>query len=202
MDQITYKISWAPLARENKNGIITAHEIKRKQATAGGRPKPSTADSTYRNSENTSSFVSGFQPECKYKKSVRAFTAVRGGPFVEELTLEISNKLLSSEIRERDSWLLKLSLDFLNINEWCIVQKTLKIMSFICHTVYTNLSFINQCFPCQCLHTGKRNWNNWINPSLRPKKVPSHKVRTFKFCDECTALKNREDSKDIFTIIV
>ena len=62
------------------------------------------------------SFRKWFQPECKCKKSVRAFTAVRGGPFVEELTLEISNKLLSSEIRERDSWLSKLSLDFLEVH--------------------------------------------------------------------------------------
>ena len=32
--------------------------------------------------------------------SVRAFTAVRGRPFVEELTLEISERLLSSVMRE------------------------------------------------------------------------------------------------------
>ena len=63
------------------------------------------------------SFRKWFQPECKYNKSVRTFTAVRGRPFIEELTLKISNKLLSSVIRERDSWLLKLSLDFLKINE-------------------------------------------------------------------------------------
>ena len=83
MNQITYKIS---LARENRNGIITAHEIKRKKATAVGRPKPSIADTTYRNPENTFPFISGFQPGCKYNIFLPAFTAVRGGPLVEELT--------------------------------------------------------------------------------------------------------------------
>ena len=65
MDQITYKIS---LARENRNGIIIAHEIKRKMHSAVGRLKPSIAETTYRNSENTFPFVSGFQPECKYRR--------------------------------------------------------------------------------------------------------------------------------------
>ena len=59
----------------------------------------------------------------KYNISVQALTAVSGGPVVEELTLEISSKLLPSVIRDKNSWLLKLSLDFLTINEWCIVQK-------------------------------------------------------------------------------
>ena len=95
------------------NGIIMAHESKRKQASAVGRPKPSIADTTYRNPENTFPFKSGFQLGCKYNISVPAFTAVRSGPLVEELTLEISSKLLSSVIRDRNSWLLKLSLDFL-----------------------------------------------------------------------------------------
>ena len=52
-----------------------------------------------------------------------AFTAVRGGPLVEELTLEISSKQLSSVTRDRSSWLLKLSLDFLNIMNSVLSKK-------------------------------------------------------------------------------
>ena len=58
---VWYKISWAPLAREKRNGIIIAHESKRKQASAVGRPNPSIADTTYRNPENTLLFVSETQ---------------------------------------------------------------------------------------------------------------------------------------------
>ena len=147
------------LAREKRNGITIAHESKQKQASAVGKSKPSIADTTYRNPENTFPFVSGFQPGCKYNISVPAFTAVRGGPFVEELTLEISSKLLSSVIRDWNSWLSKLSLDFLNINEWCIVQKNTQNhvihLSYSLH--YFVFSFINQFLPRQCLHIGKRS---------------------------------------------
>ena len=58
---VRYKISWAPPAREKSNGIIIAHESKRKQASAVGRPKSSIADTTYRNPENTFPFVSETQ---------------------------------------------------------------------------------------------------------------------------------------------
>ena len=145
------------------------------------------------------SFRKWFQPECKYNKSVRAFTAVRGRPFVEELTLEISNKL----IRERDSWLLKLSLDFLNINEWCLSKKHSKSRhSFVIQFVLICLLLIIVSLASASIPGKQTGITGYIKPSLRPKKVPSHKVSTFKFCDECTARKNREDSKNIFTIIV
>ncbi|XP_044165878.1 receptor-type tyrosine-protein phosphatase mu-like isoform X3 [Acropora millepora] len=88
--QTTYNISWAPLAREKRNGIITEYEIKREKASTGARSKRSTGDITYSKSENTFAVVSGFQPGCKYKMSVRAFTTIGPGPFGEEKTLESS----------------------------------------------------------------------------------------------------------------
>ncbi|XP_074612301.1 receptor-type tyrosine-protein phosphatase S-like isoform X2 [Acropora palmata] len=88
--QTTYNISWAPLAREKRNGIITEYEIKREKASTGARSKRSTGDITYSKSENTFASVSGFQPGCKYNISVRAFTTIGPGPFGEEKTLESS----------------------------------------------------------------------------------------------------------------
>ena len=126
---------------------------------------------------------------------MRAFTAVRGGSFVEELTLEISNKL----IRERDSWLLRLSLDFLNINEWCLSKNHSKSRhSFVIQFALTCLLLVNVSLASASIPGNQTGITGYIKPSLRPKKVPSHKVRTFKFCDECTAWKNREDSKGDF----
>ena len=104
--QTTYNISWAPLAREKRNGIIVAYEIKREKASTGARSKRSTADITYSKSENTFALVSGFQPGCKYDISVRAFTAIGAGPFGEEKTLE--SELLSSVIKDKGNLVLNL----------------------------------------------------------------------------------------------
>ena len=103
--QTTYNISWAPLAREKRNGIITEYEIKREKASTGARSKRSTGDITYSKSENTFAVVSGFQPGCKYKISVRAFTTIGPGPFGEEKTLE--SELLSSVIQDKGKLIVK-----------------------------------------------------------------------------------------------
>lgn len=103
--QTTYNISWAPLAREKRNGIIIEYEIKREKASTGARSKRSTADLTYSKSENTFAFVSGFQPGCTYKISVRAFTAIGPGPFGEEKTLE--SELLSTVIQDKGEQIVK-----------------------------------------------------------------------------------------------
>ena len=94
VDQLTYKVTWALLVREKRNGIIIGYEIKREKASTGARSKQSLTDFTYSNLANTYALVSGFQLGCEYNISVRAFTAVGGGPFGEELTLETSSKLL------------------------------------------------------------------------------------------------------------
>ncbi|XP_067028443.1 uncharacterized protein [Acropora muricata] len=93
VNQTTYKISWAPLAREKRNGIIIGHEIKHEKASTEARSKPSFGDTTYSNSANSVALVSGFQPGCNYSISVRAFTSVAGGPFGEKKTLKISNSV-------------------------------------------------------------------------------------------------------------
>ena len=93
VNQTTYKISWAPLAREKRNGIVIAYEIKRETASTGARSKRPLTDIIYSNSANSFTLVSGFQLGCEYNISVRAFTTVGGGPFGEESTLEISSKL-------------------------------------------------------------------------------------------------------------
>ena len=102
VNQTTYKISWAPLAREKRNGIIIGHEIKHEKASTEARSKPSFGDTTYSNSANSVALVSGFQPGCNYSISVRAFTSVGGGPFGEKKTLKISSKLLSSVIQDKE----------------------------------------------------------------------------------------------------
>ena len=76
------------------------------------RPEQSIADTTYRNSANNFALVSSFQTGCKYNISVRALTTVRGRPFVEELTLEISSKLLSSVIRDKGQLVIKALVRF------------------------------------------------------------------------------------------
>ena len=97
-NQTSFKISWAPLAREKRNGIIIGHEIKREKASTEARSKPSIGDTTYSNSANNFALVTGFQPACNYLISVQAFTSVGGGPFGEKKTLKISSKSLSSAI--------------------------------------------------------------------------------------------------------
>ena len=92
VNQTTYKISWAPLAREKWNGIIIGHEIKHKKASTEARSKPSIGDTTYINSTNSFALVTGFRRGCNYSISVRAFTSVGGGPFGEKKTLIISSK--------------------------------------------------------------------------------------------------------------
>ena len=100
VNQTTYNISWDPLAREYSNGIIIGHEIKREKASTEARSKPSIGDTTYSNSANNFKFalVTGFQPGCIYRISVRAFTSAGGGPFGENKTLKISSKSISSTI--------------------------------------------------------------------------------------------------------
>ena len=98
VNQTTYNISWYPLARERRNGIIIGHEIKREKASTEARSKPSIGDTTYSNSTNNFALVTGFQPGCNYRISVRAFTSAGGGPFGENKTLKISSKSLSSAI--------------------------------------------------------------------------------------------------------
>ena len=102
VNQTTYKISWAPLAREKRNGIIIGHEIKHEKASTEARSKSSFGDTTYSNSANSVALVSGFQPGCNYSISVRAFTSVGGGPFGEKKTLKISSKLLCSVIQDKE----------------------------------------------------------------------------------------------------
>ena len=92
VNQTTYKISWAPLAREKWNGIIIGHEIKHEKASTEVISKPSVGNTTYSNSANSFALVTGFQPGCNYSISVRAFTSVGGGPFGEKKTLIISSK--------------------------------------------------------------------------------------------------------------
>ena len=99
VDQLAYNVIWAPLIREERNGIIIGYEVKREKASTGARSKQSFTDFTYSNSSaNTFALVSGFELGCEYNISVRAFTAVGGGPFGEELTLETPSKLLSPVI--------------------------------------------------------------------------------------------------------
>ena len=98
VNQTTYNISWDPLAREKRNGIIIGHEIKREKASTDARSKSSIGDTTYSNSANCFALVTGFQPGCNYSISVRAFTSAGGGPFGEKKTLKISSKSLSSAI--------------------------------------------------------------------------------------------------------
>ena len=97
-NQTSFKISWAPLAIEKRNGIIVGHEIKHEKASTEVRSKRSIGDTTYSNSANNFALVSGFQPGCNYSISVRAFTSAGGGPFGEVKRLKISSKLLSSMI--------------------------------------------------------------------------------------------------------
>ncbi|XP_067028426.1 receptor-type tyrosine-protein phosphatase S-like isoform X2 [Acropora muricata] len=92
-NQTSFKISWAPLAIEKRNGIIVAHEIKHEKASTEVRSKRSIGDTTYSNSANNFALVSGFQPGCNYSISVRAFTSAGGGPFGEVKTLKISNSV-------------------------------------------------------------------------------------------------------------
>ena len=98
VNQTTYNISWDPLARDKRNGIIIGHEIKREKASTKASSKPSIGDTPYSNSTNNCNFalVTGFQPGCNYSISVRAFTSAGGGPFGEKKTLKISSKSLSS----------------------------------------------------------------------------------------------------------
>ena len=98
VNQTTYNISWDPLARENRNGIIIGHEIKREKASTEARSKPSIGDTTYSNSATNFALVTDFQPGCNYNISVRAFTSAGSGPFGEKKTLKISSKSLSSAI--------------------------------------------------------------------------------------------------------
>ncbi|XP_067028441.1 uncharacterized protein [Acropora muricata] len=93
VNQTTYNISWDPLARDHRNGIIIGHEIKREKASTEARSKPSIGDTTYSNSANNFALVTGFQPGCNYLISVRAFTSVGGGPFGGKKTLKISNSV-------------------------------------------------------------------------------------------------------------
>ena len=102
VNQTTYKISWDPLAREKRNGIIIGHEIKHEKASTEARSKPSIGDNTYSNLTNSLALVTGFQPGCNYSISVRAFTSAGGGPFGEKETLIISSKLLSSVIQDKE----------------------------------------------------------------------------------------------------
>ena len=92
VNQTTYKIFWAPLAREKWNGIIIGHEIKHKKASTEARSKPSIGDTTYINSTNSFALLTGFRRGCNYSISVRAFTSVGGGPFGEKKTLIVSSK--------------------------------------------------------------------------------------------------------------
>ncbi|XP_067026513.1 uncharacterized protein [Acropora muricata] len=93
VNQITYNISWDPLARERRNGIIIGHEIKREKASTEARSKPSIGHTTYSNSANNFALVTGFELGCIYRISVRAFTSAGGGPFGEKKTLKISNSV-------------------------------------------------------------------------------------------------------------
>ncbi|XP_067026514.1 uncharacterized protein, partial [Acropora muricata] len=93
VNQTTLWISWAELARDKRNGIIIGHEIKHEKASTEARSKPSIGDTTYSNSANTFAFVTGFQPGCNYRISVRAFTSAGAGPFGENKTLKISNSV-------------------------------------------------------------------------------------------------------------
>ena len=98
VDKLTYNITWAPLVREKRNGIIIGYRIKREKVSTGTRAKQSLTEITYSNPANSFALVSGFQLGCEYNISVRAFTAVGDGPFGEELTLETSSKLLTPVI--------------------------------------------------------------------------------------------------------
>ena len=92
---------------------------------------------------------------------MHALAAVRGGPFVEELTIEISNKLLSSVIRERliNSWLIKLLLNFLNIMNGVSSKKHSKS----CHSFFIQFILI-----CLLL----------INVSLASASIPGNETGT------------------------
>ena len=92
MNQTTYNISWYPLAREKRNGIIIGHEIKHEKASTEERSKRSSGDTTYSKSANSFALVTGFQPGSNYSISVRAFTSAGGGPFGEKKTLKVSSK--------------------------------------------------------------------------------------------------------------
>ena len=98
VNQTTLWISWDELARDKRNGIIIGYEIKHEKASTEARSKPSIGDTTYSNSANSFSLVTGFQPGCYYSISVRAFTSAGGGPFGEKKMLKISSKSLSSAI--------------------------------------------------------------------------------------------------------
>ena len=102
VNQTTFWISWAELARDKRNGIIIGYEIKREKASTEARSKSSIGDTTYSNSTNRRAALTGFQPGCNYSISVRAFTSVGGGPFGEKKTLKISSKLLSSVIQDKE----------------------------------------------------------------------------------------------------
>ena len=98
VSQTTLWIFWDELARDKRNGIIIAYEIKREKASTEARSKPPIGDTTYSNSANGCALVTGFQPGCNYRISVRAFTSAGGGPFGEKKTLKISSKSISSAI--------------------------------------------------------------------------------------------------------
>ena len=102
VDQTSFNISWAPLAREKRNGIIIGHEIKHEKASTEARSKRSIGNTTYSNSANSFALVTGFQPGDNYSISVRAFTSAGGGPFGEKKTLKVSSKELSSMIQDKE----------------------------------------------------------------------------------------------------
>ena len=91
VNQTTHWIFWDNVARDKRNGIIIAYEIKRERVSSQARSKPSIGDNTYSNSTNNFALVTGFQPECNYSISVRAFTSTGGGPFGEKKTLKVSS---------------------------------------------------------------------------------------------------------------
>ncbi|XP_068727469.1 receptor-type tyrosine-protein phosphatase delta-like isoform X2 [Montipora capricornis] len=91
VDKTTLNISWAPVAREKRNGKITVYEIRRKKTSNGARSRWSLDETSRINSTETFFLWSGFQLGCKYNVSVRAFTSAGSGPLSKEKSMQTSD---------------------------------------------------------------------------------------------------------------
>ncbi|XP_068727455.1 receptor-type tyrosine-protein phosphatase T-like isoform X1 [Montipora capricornis] len=91
VDKTTFNISWAPVAREKRNGKITVYEIRRKKTSNGARSRRSLDEISRINLTETFFVWSGFQLGCTYNVSVRAFTSAGSGPLSKEKSLQSSD---------------------------------------------------------------------------------------------------------------
>ena len=185
VNQTSFNISWAPLAREERNGIIIGHEIKREKASTEEGSKPSIGDSTYSNSANNFALVTGFQPGCNYSISVRAFTSTGGGPFGEKKTLKISSKSLSSAIKIEKSRFSHVvntqgKSPIVPILKVIDLQNSNTFFDILCHQFHSFMLPSPDPVPPYWEVKPITNTEvelNWINPSLRPTEVSNYTVR-------------------------